>query len=86
MTQDTIRVGVIGVGRAMQDGTPIDLPDFSHEENRKAFEHDHWSPWPGDAGPGQPPPSILGTPEPTPAGMDLAKEVWDGIGYTGEDQ
>jgi predicted dehydrogenase len=79
-------VGIVAWKSALQDGTPIDLPDFSNEESRKIFEHDHWSPWPGDAGPGQPPPSILGTPQPTSDGVTLAKEVWDGLGYTGEDQ
>ena len=75
-------VGIIAWKSALEDGIPIDLPDFRHEASRKAFEHDHWSPWPEDAGPHQPPPSILGTPKPTPAGKALAKKVWQDIGYT----
>ena len=74
-------VGILAWKSGLEDGRPIDVPDFSKEPVRKAYEDDHWSPWPEHAGPGQPPPSILGFVEPSPAGVDLAREVWKDIGY-----
>jgi len=77
-------VGVLAWKSCLEDGAPFDVPDFKDEENRKQYEDDHWSPWPQDAGPGQPPPSILGFVEPTEKGIEHAKEVWDEVGYKGE--
>lgn len=77
-------VGILAWKSALADGTPFDVPDFREEEERKVYEDDHWSPWPKDAGPGQPPPSILGTPEPTPEGWTLARKIWKEVGYEGE--
>ena len=74
-------VGILAWKSALEDGRPIDVPDFSKESDRKAYEDDHWSPWPEHAGPGQPPPSVLGFVEPSPTGVDLAREVWKEIGY-----
>jgi hypothetical protein len=65
----------------MQKTSECAVPDFSREDSRKAVENDKGSPWPGDAGPGQPPPGILGRFEPSPKGVALAKEVWREIGY-----
>ena len=64
--------------------TTFDVPDFSDEVVRKRYENDHWSPWPEDAGPGQPPPSILGMLGPGQKGLELAHEVWREIGYCDE--
>jgi len=75
-------VGILAWKSALQDGAPFDMPDFADEAQRAQYEDDHWSPWPKDAGPGQPPPSILGTPSPSPAGVALASEVWAKVGYT----
>ena len=47
-------------------------------------EGDHWSPWQEDAGPGQPPSSILGRLQPSAEGIELAREVWKEIGYSEE--
>ena len=74
-------VGILGWKSALQDGAPFAVPDFSSETDRKAHEDDHWSPWPQDAGPGQPPPSILGTPKPTQKGAAHARKIWKEIGY-----
>lgn len=76
-------VGILAWRSALADGTPFDMPDFKDEENRRAYENDHWSPFPSHAAPGQPPPSILGTPEPSPEGMALARERWAKLGYEG---
>lgn len=75
-------IGILAWKSALEDGKPFDVPDFKDEASRKQYESDNWSPWPEDAGPGQPPPSILGFVEPSPDGVKLAQEVWKEIGYT----
>ena len=77
-------VGVLAWKSALQDGGPVAVPDFRNEDSRKQVENDHWSPWPEHAGPGQPPPSILGKVGPSPEGVKLAQKVWKEIGYKGE--
>ena len=77
-------VGILAWKSALKDGAPFEVPDFSVEASRKAYADDHWSPWPKDAGPGQPPPSILGTPKPTRKGLANARRVWKEIGYKGK--
>ncbi|HOJ11105.1 MAG TPA: Gfo/Idh/MocA family oxidoreductase, partial [Clostridiales bacterium] len=74
-------VGILAWKSALQDGVPFDVPDFTSECERKKYENDKWSPFPEDAGPGQPLPSILGKIEPSEEAKKLAKEVWSGIGY-----
>jgi hypothetical protein len=76
-------VGILAWKSALQDGAPLDLPDLRNESSRRAWADDHWSPWPKDARPGQPPPSVLGVPQPTRQGMALARKVWKEIGYNG---
>ena len=76
-------VGILAWKSALEDGAPFEVPDFRQEKSRKPWAHDHWSPWPRDAGPGQPPPSILGIPKPTAKGRATAQEVWKKIGYQG---
>jgi len=73
-------VGILAWRSALEEGRPIDVPDFRSESSRKAYENDQWSPWPTHSGPGQPPPSILGTPEPSSRGVDHARQVWDDLG------
>lgn len=74
-------VGILAWKSALEDGKPYDMPDFRDESSRKQYENDNWSPWPEHAGPGQPPPSMLGFVEPSPKGIELAKQVWKEIGY-----
>jgi hypothetical protein len=78
-------VGILAWKSALSDGTPFAVPDFRSEQARAAFADDHWSPFPSHAGPGQPPPSILGTPSPTSAGVARAREIWTAQGYHGDD-
>lgn len=77
-------VGILAWKSALEDGKPFDMPDFRDEEQRKLYEDDHWSPWPKDAGPGQPPPSIRGIRTPSDEAKAEAKAVWDRIGYHGD--
>ena len=78
-------VGIVAWKSALEDGTPVRLPDFRDEDSRKLFENDHWSPWPADAGPGQPPPSIQGFRSPDAQGLAKGQDVWRNMGYTGDD-
>lgn len=77
-------VGILAWKSALEDGRPFEVPDFSSEASRQAYEDDHWSPWPEHAGPGQPPPSILGTLTPSPEAIAFARKVWKEIGYEEE--
>ena len=77
-------VGVLAWKSALVDGAPFDVPDFSDEASRAPYADDHWSPWPQHAGPGQPPPSLLGHREPHPDGLKFAREVWNELGYQGD--
>ena len=78
-------VGIVAWKSALQEGVPFDMPDFRDESSRRAVEDDHWSPWPADAGDGQPPPSISGFREPHPEGLEHGRRIWQEMGYTGED-
>ncbi len=77
-------VGILAWKSALADGAPFDVPDFRNEAKRAAYADDHWSPFPCHAAPGQPPPSLLGTPKPTKQGLANAKRIWGAQGYKGE--
>lgn len=77
-------VGILAWKSALEDGAPFDMPDFSDETLRKQYQNDHWSPFPKDAGPGKPPPSILGRIEPSAEDIAEARKVWKEVGYEGE--
>lgn len=74
-------VGILAWKSALEEGRPFAVPDFRDEAARKTVENDHWSPWPEDAGPGQPPTSILGEITPAPNALAHARKVWAGLGY-----
>ncbi len=75
-------VGILGWRSCLEEGRAFRIPDFHREAERKAFENDAWSPFPEDAGPGQPPPSIRGLIEPTPKVRAYARKLWKKQGYT----
>jgi len=62
-------VGILGWRSCLEEGRPI--------------EDDHWSPFPEDVGPGQPPPSVRGYVKPSPEATRHARKVWRSVGYTG---
>ncbi len=74
-------VGILAWKSALADGMPFAMPDFRSETARAAFENDHWSPWPQDAGPGQPPASIRGFVEPSPQAIANARQIWAKDGF-----
>ena len=75
-------VGILGWKSALADGQPFEVPNFRRENSRNKYEYDRWSPWPKDAGPGQPPASILGTRKPSKKVLALARKVWRETGHT----
>lgn len=77
-------VGILAWRSALQDGTPITIPDFRKEEERKQYENDNISPFPSHIKAGYPSiqPSILGTVKPTKQGIAIAKKNWRKIGYS----
>jgi predicted dehydrogenase len=77
-------VGILAWKSALQDGAPFSVPNMRREAERKAHENDAWSPFPEDAGPGQPFPSIKGDLKPSTAAVHFARKVWQGIGYEGK--
>jgi len=77
-------VGILAWRSALADGAPFDVPDFRDETSRAAFENDHWSPFPSQAGPDQPPPSIRGFFDPPDEAVARAQEIWAEQGYEGD--
>ena len=69
-------VGILGWRSCLEEGRSFRIPDFSKEAERQAFADDHWSPFPEDAGPGQPPPSIRGIVAPAPKVLAHARKLW----------
>jgi predicted dehydrogenase len=73
---DMTLVGIMGYKSALQNGQPVEIPDFRNEEVRKKYENDHFSPYPGDRGANGPFPSIKGEIKPTQAQKDFAHQIW----------
>jgi len=74
-------VGIQAWRSALAEGAPQEIPDFRDKSSRARYEADHWSPFPEDAGPGQPPPSILGRNEPSSEQVTAARALWRQRGY-----
>jgi hypothetical protein len=78
-------VGILAWKSALENGKPFAVPDFAKEEERQAWESDHWSPFPDDTGKGDergenPPPSILGFIKPSREAVRRAKRIWREMG------
>ncbi len=76
-------VGILGWKSALEDGKPYNIPDFRKEEQRKKYEDDTWSPFPGAEN--RLPPSILGFIKPKPDDLEYARKIWKEIGYKEDD-
>ncbi len=74
-------VGILGWRSCLANGQCQAIPDFRDKKARRAFENDHASPFPEDAGPGQPAPSIRGIVKPSAKTMRHARSVWAKLGY-----
>ncbi len=81
---DMSLAGIQAWRSCLNNGQNYEVPDFRKEEVRKRYENDHWSPFPEDAGPGQPYPSVLGDIKPSPEALEHARKIWREMGYEGE--
>ncbi|MGI6609541.1 MAG: Gfo/Idh/MocA family protein [Limnochordia bacterium] len=70
-------VGIQAWKSCLENGQPYEIPDFTDEKARALHENDHWSPFPEDAGPGQPFPSIRGDIQSTPEAIAYARQLWE---------
>ena len=77
-------VGIQAWRSALEGGAPYPIPDFADETARAAYSDDHWSPYPEDAGPGQPPPGLHGLRRPSRKDLATARKLWHEMGYDGE--
>jgi predicted dehydrogenase len=75
-------VGILAWRSALEDGSPIDVPDFKKESQRKKVEDDDWCPFHRPGKKADAPVSIL--PDPKPQGLKNARKVWKKIGYKGK--
>jgi predicted dehydrogenase len=72
-------VGILAWRSALADGAPLEIPDLRDEAARQAWADDHASPFPSHTAhtdTAAPPPSILGTPDPTPDAIAQARRIW----------
>lgn len=76
-------VSILGWRSCLEEGKPFTIPNFRKKSERNAFRNDHWSPFPDDAGPGQPPASIQGNIKPSAAAVARARKEWKKLGYKG---
>ena len=77
-------VSILGWRSCLEEGKPFTVPNFKSKEARTAFANDHWSPFPEDTGPGQPPVSLKGNLEPSPETIAHARKEWKKLGYEDE--
>lgn len=69
-------VGIQAYRSALQEGAPMDVPDFRDETVRQKYENDDWTPDPAKRKPGQPFSSVLGDIQPTEKAKKFAELVW----------
>ena len=81
---DMTVVGIQAYKSALDNGNTQVVPDFRKKSVRDQYRHENWSPFPEDAGPGQPPPSIAGVPQATRRELAEARRIWKKQGYTGK--
>lgn len=77
-------VGILAWKSCLADGQAFTVPNFHKESERRKYENDHWSPFPEDAGPGQPPVNIDGHTTPGARQLTNARKIWRSIGYKGK--
>ncbi len=67
-------VGILAWRSALQEGQPVQVPDFRDEAQRAPLEADTWSPWPG--GDPRAPSSIHPSREPGAEALERARRIW----------
>ena len=69
-------IGIQAYRSALQDGIPLEVPDFRDEAVRKKYENDDWTPDPEKRKPGQPFSSVTGDVELSEDAKKFAEIVW----------
>ena len=78
-------VGILAWKSVLDDGNSYAVPDFTREESRQAYEDDHWRPMDLDD-PSAPPICSRGKQRDLiPESLREAREVWERMGYRGDD-
>ena len=77
-------VGIQAWRSCLDAGAPGPVPDFRKKTECKPYAEDHWSPYPEDKGPGQPPPSLRGYVKPDREAVTEARKRWKELGYKGK--
>ena len=77
-------VGVLAWRSALDDSTPVEVPDFRKESARRKYRSDHGSPDPACDKKHRLPCSILGEIKPSREALAFSREVWRKRGYSGE--
>lgn len=81
---DMTVVGIQAWKSALDNGNMKPIPDFRLKSVRDEYRGENWSPFPEDAGTGQPPPSIVGIRKASRRELAEARRIWKAHGYTGE--
>ena len=74
-------VGILAYRSALQNGAPLEVPDFRDESVRVGYENDRQSPDPATPEADRLPSSILGQIDLSPQARAFVKEVWARQGY-----
>jgi predicted dehydrogenase len=78
-------VGILAWKSILDNGNSYAVPDFTNEEARRTYENDRWRPMDLDD-PNAPPISSRGKlREIIPENLERARQVWQELGYHGED-
>ena len=78
-------VGILAWKSVLDNGNSDAVPDFRREESRRACESDRWRPLDPDD-PSAPPVSSRGKPRDLiPESLREAREIWERMGYRGDD-
>ncbi len=78
---DMTLVGIQAWKSVLDDGNTKPVPDFRLKRVRDQYRNENWSPFPEDAGPGQPPPSIAGIRTPSRHDLAEARQLWRARGH-----
>ncbi len=77
-------VGIQAYRSALDDASPVVIPDFRDKTVRSQYADDHWQPDPARRREGDPWPSIMGEVKPSADALAYARRIWAEQGYTGE--
>ncbi len=77
-------IGPLAYRSALDDSSPLEVPDLRKASVRRRYANDHWRPDPACRKKGDPWPSVRGEIKPTSAQLARARKAWGRVGYTDE--